>query len=73
MITGSALSDVVFGNDGDDFVNGGFGNDLINGGTGADKFYHLGISDHGADWIQDFSRLGGDVLGPVDIQDSHRL
>ena len=62
VITGSALSDLIFGNDGDDFLNGGFGHDRINGGSGADKFYHLGIPDHGSDWIQDFTAEDGDVL-----------
>ena len=62
VITGSALSDVVFGGAGDDFVNGGFGHDRINGGAGADKFYHLGVSDHGSDWLQDYNAAEGDVL-----------
>ena len=62
VITGGALSDLIFGNDGDDFVNGGFGYDRINGGNGADTFYHLGIADHGSDWIQDYDAAEGDVL-----------
>jgi len=62
VITGSALSDLVYGGAGDDFVNGGFGYDRINGGTGADRFYHLGIFDHGSDWIQDYTAAEGDVL-----------
>lgn len=62
MITGSAWSDLIFGGDGDDFLNGGFGFDRLNGGAGADKFYHLGIRDHGADWIQDYNAAEGDVL-----------
>jgi Ca2+-binding RTX toxin-like protein len=62
VITGSALSDLVYGGAGDDFVNGGFGHDRINGGDGADKFYHLGISDHGSDWLQDYNAAEGDVL-----------
>ena len=62
VITGSALSDLVFGGAGNDFVNGGWGHDRINGGTGADKFYHLGIFDHGSDWVQDYSAAEGDVL-----------
>jgi len=62
VITGSALSDLVFGGAGDDFVNGGFGHDRINGGDGADKFFHLGILDHGSDWIQDYAAADGDVL-----------
>ena len=61
-ITGSALSDLIYGGAGDDFVNGGFGHDRINGGSGADKFYHLGIFDHGSDWVQDYSAAEGDVL-----------
>ncbi|SFJ43997.1 hypothetical protein [Jannaschia pohangensis] len=62
VITGGPLSDLIFGNDGNDFINGGFGFDRINGGAGADRFYHLGIADHGSDWIQDFSDDEGDVL-----------
>lgn len=62
VITGSALSDEIYGNDGNDFVNGGFGHDRINGGAGADVFYHLGIPDHGSDWVQDYSAAEGDVL-----------
>ncbi|MEX5728453.1 hypothetical protein Ga0609869_001806 [Rhodovulum iodosum] len=62
VITGSALSDLVFGGDGDDFVNGGFGYDRINGGAGADRFYHLGVPDHGSDWIQEYTSSEGDVL-----------
>ena len=62
ILTGSALSDLVFGNDGDDFVNGGFGHDRINGGAGADRFFHLGILDHGSDWVQDYNAAEGDLL-----------
>ena len=62
VIVGSALSDLLFGNAGDDFVNGGFGHDRINGGTGADRFFHLGIFDHGSDWIQDYNTAEGDLL-----------
>jgi len=62
VITGSAYADLIFGGAGNDFVNGGFGHDLINGGTGADKFYHLGILDHGSDWVQDYNAAEGDVL-----------
>jgi len=62
VITGSAYADLIFGGSGNDFVNGGFGHDLINGGSGADKFYHLGILDHGSDWVQDYNAPEGDVL-----------
>ena len=62
VISGGPLSDLVFGNDGADFLNGGFGFDRLNGGGGADKFFHLGIVDHGSDWIQDYSASDGDVL-----------
>jgi subtilisin-like proprotein convertase family protein len=62
VITGSALSDLLFGNAGDDFMNGGFGHDRINGGSGADSFFHLGIFDHGSDWVQDYNAAEGDVL-----------
>ncbi|MFC3615324.1 beta strand repeat-containing protein [Lutimaribacter marinistellae] len=62
VITGGALSDLVFGGAGDDFVNGGFGYDRINGGDGADRFFHLGVADHGSDWVQDYDATEGDVL-----------
>jgi Ca2+-binding RTX toxin-like protein len=62
VLTGSAFSDLIFGGDGSDFINGGFGSDRVNGGAGADRFYHLGIADHGSDWIQDYSAADGDVL-----------
>jgi Ca2+-binding RTX toxin-like protein len=62
VITGSAFSDLVFGNAGDDFVNGGFGHDRINGGAGADRFFHLGVLDHGSDFIQDYTATDGDTL-----------
>ncbi|MCX7568019.1 matrixin family metalloprotease [Sulfitobacter sp. F26169L] len=61
-VTGSALGDMLFGSDGDDFINGGFGFDRINGGAGADAFFHLGISDHGSDWVQDYTSAQGDTL-----------
>ncbi|MDO6519942.1 hypothetical protein Q4578_00025 [Shimia thalassica] len=61
-LTGSAFSDQVFGGDGSDFVNGGFGHDLVNGGAGADRFFHIGVADHGSDWIQDYDAAEGDVL-----------
>ena len=62
VITGGAFSDLIYGGAGADFVNGGFGYDRINGGSGADRFYHLGIYDHGSDWIQDYTAAEGDVL-----------
>ncbi|MEQ9694807.1 M10 family metallopeptidase C-terminal domain-containing protein [Shimia sp. SDUM112013] len=62
QLTGSALSDVLFGGDGADFINGGFGHDRVNGGAGADRFFHLGIFDHGSDWIQDYNASAGDAL-----------
>ncbi|MBU2944317.1 calcium-binding protein [Shimia thalassica] len=61
-LTGSAFADQMFGGDGDDFVNGGFGHDLLNGGAGADRFYHIGIADHGSDWVQDYNAADGDIL-----------
>ncbi|MFC3615396.1 M10 family metallopeptidase [Lutimaribacter marinistellae] len=62
VISGGALSDLIFGGDGADFVNGGFGHDRINGGNGGDRFFHLGILDHGSDWVQDFNTAEGDAL-----------
>ncbi|MFC3612614.1 LamG-like jellyroll fold domain-containing protein [Lutimaribacter marinistellae] len=62
VLTGGALSDLVFGGSGNDFVNGGFGYDRINGGTGADRFFHLGVFDHGSDWVQDYDAGEGDML-----------
>lgn len=60
--TGSALSDLVFGGSGEDFVNGGWGHDRLNGGDDGDQFFHVGIFDHGSDWIQDYDAAEGDVL-----------
>ncbi|MDO8327919.1 MAG: hypothetical protein Q7T28_13415 [Cypionkella sp.] len=62
LLSGGALSDLIFGGDGFDFINGGFGADRLNGGLGADRFYHLGIRDHGSDWVQDYNATQGDVL-----------
>jgi len=62
VLTGSALSDQVFGGAGSDFVNGGFGHDRVNGGEGGDRFFHLGVANHGSDWIQDYDAAEGDVL-----------
>lgn len=62
ILTGAAFSDLLFGGDGMDFVNGGFGHDRVNGGAGADRFFHIGIRDHGSDWIQDYDASEGDVL-----------
>ncbi|WP_136635911.1 nidogen-like domain-containing protein [Pseudooceanicola onchidii] len=61
-LSGAAWSDEIFGGDGADFLNGGFGFDRLNGGTGADRFFHLGIADHGSDWVQDYSAVEGDLL-----------
>jgi Ca2+-binding RTX toxin-like protein len=61
-LEGGALGDVLFGGAGDDFLNGGFGFDRLNGGAGADTFFHLGIRDHGSDWIQDYNAAERDVL-----------
>ncbi len=62
VLTGQAWSDMIYGGSGDDFINGGFGYDRLNGGAGADRFFHLGIADHGSDWIQDFRAAEGDRL-----------
>ncbi len=62
VMTGSAFGDLIFGGDGFDFVNGGFGSDRVNGGADGDRFFHLGIADHGSDWIQDYNAAEGDVL-----------
>ncbi|WP_371158185.1 calcium-binding protein [Jannaschia sp. 2305UL9-9] len=62
FLSGASLGDLISGGPGDDFINGGFGFDRMNGGTGADRFYHLGVPDHGSDWIQDYSAAQGDVL-----------
>ena len=62
VLTGEAWSDMLYGNDGNDFINGGFGYDRMNGAAGADRFFHLGIADHGSDWVQDYTAADGDVL-----------
>lgn len=61
-LSGAAWSDAIFGGDGADFLNGGFGYDRLNGGNGADRFFHLGIPDHGSDWVQDYRADQGDTL-----------
>jgi len=61
-LNGGSLGDMLFGGAGDDFLNGGFGFDRLNGGAGADTFFHLGVFDHGSDWIQDYNAAEGDVL-----------
>ena len=61
-LSGEGGSDLIYGSDGDDFINGGWGHDRLNGGEGADTFFHLGVFDHGSDWIQDYSATEGDVL-----------
>ena len=61
-LSGGAGSDALLGGPGDDFLNGGFGFDRLNGGPGADSFFHLGVRDHGTDWIQDYARAEGDRL-----------
>lgn len=62
QLSGAALSDLIFGGDGFDFINGGFGHDRLNGGDGGDRFFHIGIFDHGSDWIQDYDSAEGDLL-----------
>jgi Ca2+-binding RTX toxin-like protein len=62
VLTGEAWSDILYGGAGNDFLNGGFGYDRMNGGSGADRFFHLGVSDHGSDWIQEYNAAEGDVL-----------
>ncbi|UWQ19692.1 hypothetical protein K3551_18295 (plasmid) [Jannaschia sp. M317] len=60
ILSGGAFGDLLFGGYGMDFINGGFGSDRANGGRGADTFYHLGVAEHGSDWIQDYNAAQGD-------------
>ncbi len=62
VFKGSALGDVLFGRDKDYFVTGGFGYDRANGGAGANAFFHLGIADHGPNWIRNYDAAEGDAL-----------
>ena len=62
MLIGGAGSDLMFGGPGNDTLNGGWGFDRMNGGAGADRFFHVGVADHGSDWVQDYSSADGDVL-----------
>lgn len=62
LLSGGALSDQISGGDGFDFINGGFGYDRLNGGLGGDRFFHLGVADHGSDWVQDYNAAQGDLL-----------
>jgi Ca2+-binding RTX toxin-like protein len=61
-LVGAQGSDELSGGPGNDFLSGGWGFDRLNGGTGADLFHHLGVADHGSDWVQDYKRGHGDVL-----------
>ncbi|SHM14455.1 Hemolysin-type calcium-binding repeat-containing protein [Roseovarius pacificus] len=61
-INGGAGADWIYGGDGFDFINGGFAHDRLNGGAGGDTFFHLGVVDHGSDWIQDYNADEGDIL-----------
>ncbi len=60
-LRGEGGNDFITGGDGPDRIDGGYGNDDLSG-DGADTFYHLGIFDHGSDWIQDYSAADGDIL-----------
>ncbi len=62
FLSGGPLGDLIYGGAGNDFLNGGWGHDRLNGGAGADRFFHLGIADHGSDWVQDYSAAEGDLL-----------
>jgi Ca2+-binding RTX toxin-like protein len=62
MLSGGAGSDLMFGGPGNDTLNGGWGFDRMNGGAGADRFFHVGVADHGSDWVQDYNAAEGDVL-----------
>ena len=62
FLSGTGGSDLMFGSAGDDYLNGGFGYDRLNGGEGADRFFHLGVADHGSDWVQDYNAADGDLL-----------
>ncbi|PHO02091.1 hypothetical protein CSC82_20455 [Rhodobacteraceae bacterium 4F10] len=62
QLSGGAYGDLLFGSDGDDLLNGGWGHDQLNGGSGADRFMHLGVFDHGSDWVQDYMASEEDTL-----------
>jgi hypothetical protein len=74
-LSGGSLADRLFGGPGDDFLNGGFGSDRLNGGPGADAFFHLGIRDHGSDWVQDYDAAQGDrlVFGGAGVRDHFQV
>ena len=74
-LTSQAYGDEIFGGNGNDFINGGFGHDRVNGGADADRFFHLGVFDHGSDWIQDYNAAEGDVLqfGQAGTRDQFQL
>jgi len=61
-LTGGPGADLLSGGSGNDFLNGGWGVDRLDGGAGVDIFFHLGIRQHGSDWVQDYSAAEGDVL-----------
>lgn len=74
IISGSAISNRLFGLDGDDDLfgqggndrlTGGLDNDFLTGGSGADVFVFTALADSrtfDADTIFDFSRLEGDRI-----------
>ncbi len=62
LISGGQGGDILFGNAGADTLNGGFGYDRLNGGSEADTFFHLGVADHGSDWVQDYRAAELDLL-----------
>ncbi|CUK05994.1 Hemolysin, chromosomal [Shimia thalassica] len=72
-LTGASLGDVLFGGSGQDFLNGGFGFDRLNGGADADRFFHLGVFDHGSDWVQDFSNEDRLVFGQTATFDQFQV
>lgn len=62
QIAGGFGADTVIGGGGNDTLTGSAFGDLLFGGDGADEFFHLGVANHGSDWVQDFSHREGDSL-----------
>ncbi|MCE0462213.1 calcium-binding protein [Pseudomonas uvaldensis] len=68
-ITGSALSEVIYGLDGNDRINGGAGADVIVGGGGADR---LNGGDRADISLWTDNRQNADVFRYTSVEDSYR-
>ncbi|WP_434703898.1 calcium-binding protein [Pseudomonas sp. Z1-12] len=68
-MTGSALSEIIYGLDGNDHINGGAGADVIIGGAGADR---LNGGDRADISLWTDNRENADVFRYLSTEDSYR-